>query len=426
MLSSPIKYLIEKYNHFLVLLAVFFIYSNLAHYVLSKDIVGVSLLHWGGLFFVGSLGLLLFTKQWECLDNSYLKWAIGFFMVTMIYGWFSVGLWGWYPERGEEEILMNILTIIYLFSFCVILHRTSAFELARKLVLVILLISVVINIYDFVTMDKNQFCKIIGRAAGLYKDPNNCGIVMIFGFILSIGIVPKSFRMLFTSFVLVGIMLTQSRGAILVFLLVVLILMAQDEYSRKYIASFLVGLSLFGLVGISLLSEDSKSTVYRFTENASTILDRFENLQSSSSKSRDNRLIVFQHYVSLWADSPLIGMGLGAAQYNKMREGTNHFISSHNQFLDLMVDFGLIGFFLLISLLGALLSFSRRVLFSREGSLFTLVFLLFTFTSHMMLEHYAMLFCYAMFYRLFLYEFAEKKYQNTFQKLMYPNSIAFN
>jgi len=392
-----------SYNHFLVILITVLFFSELAPYLYNKDFLSISLKHWAVINVFFAISLLVLNKQSiiPILSQGYFKWLFFFLILTLTWGWFSVALFGWYPEKGVDQFNAHILAILYLFSFAIILNKASAFRIARQLVLWIVILNVGINIYDFVSLNPEQFSHIPGRAAGMYGDPNNSSIVLCFGFVLTIGLVRPALKLPFTLWVFLGIILTQSRGGILVFLLIFSYYYFKKEYSRKSILKLGFIMLIVGTLITTYFLDTFQNEGQQLINNFDNLIERYDRVMNmiEGNSMTDVRVIVFQEYLEHWMQYPILGNGMGASYFYEIKELT-HTISSHNQFLNLMVDFGIFGFILLIVFLWVLLTYNQVFLFYPEGLLFLLLFLLFAFTSHNMLDHYSLLFIYPMFGRL--------------------------
>lgn len=397
-------------NHFLAIAATLLFFSELASYLFNKELLPISLTEWGIFFFAGAFLLLVFNKESinQNLSRSIFKWLFLLGVFVFIYGWYPIAIQGLFPEDATDEMNNYLLTILYLFSFGVILYQESAFLLARKTMVLIAILAVGINIYDFVSLNPAQFSHIIGRAGGLYRDPNNCGIVLTFTFLLTINIIKPSYKFIYALWLFLGIVLTQSRGGILVFLLIFSFYLFNRTFSLRSV--LVVGSSFIGIaiiLGFSLY-ESYKNDFLVILHYYDSMFARYHQLlgMETNSIKNDLRADIFMHYWNLWLEQPILGHGLGASVFHEYyldrEDGT---ISSHNQFLTFLVDFGIAGIVLIGTFLGSLLTFKKVLLYYKEAFLFSLVFLLFAFTSHNMFDHYSLLFIYILFGRLLQYKY---------------------
>lgn len=393
----------QIYNLFLAFLAPAVIFSDLALYINDKELYPITMKHWTVIMFGAAILLWGLNKKQiiPTLRSPLMRWLGLYFLVVIFGGIISIGFLGNFIEPATTQFNDHFLSILFLFAFIIIVFRESAFHFARKVMVGVLILSVFINIYDFIMLDENQFSFIMGRAAGLYGNPNAAGIALTFGFLVTIGIIPANYKFAFSSWVYLGIILTQSRGSILVFGIIFMILFFRGTYSRKSI--LLIGslaLSVGIVAGIYLFDKYKDEFLYKM-EGMTTMFERFNQLSSLKAQKleEDPRGDLALYYFDIWTNRALFGYGMGAAYFfadNSPERGS----SSHNQFLNLMVDFGLIGFFLIAFFLSSIISYDQQRHWYLECILFIMVFFLFSFTSHNMFDQYNLLFVYAMMGRL--------------------------
>ncbi len=398
------------FNHFLAVLVVLLFFSESASYLYHIKVMPISMTNWAFVLLANALLLLVLSENLlkTCFSRPIFKWLLAFLIVNCIWAWYPAAVAGNFQQQTIDQFNRCLLLVIYMFSFGIIFSRESAFVIARQTAFLVTIITVGINIFDFISLNPAQFSHIIGRAAGCFKDPNNCAIVLTFAFILTIGIVRPSLKFIYTLWVFLGIILTQSRGGILVFSLLFLLYLYNQTYSKKSI--LLVGsvfTALLVVVGFTLF-DSIKADLFKAMNSFENIFLRYNQLLTMHTESfgTDTRAQILSYYMNLWAQKPILGHGLGAANYYLFDEG-NHSVSSHNQFLFFMVELGLIGFPLLMVFLKSLVTYKQVFLCYKEALAFILVFLLFSFTSHVLFNLYSLFFLYIMFTR-----FLQYKYEN--------------
>lgn len=403
---------IKAYNHCLVFISVLLFFSEFALYTYEKEVSPISLKSWAFIMLGGALLLLALEakKIKPILNRPIFHWLGAFLIFTLIWGLKAVAIDGTYGEYAVEQVNRNILAVIYIFSFAIILYRESAFLLAQKLTVWVLLLSVIINIYDFIGLDQTQFSAIYGRAGGLYTDPNICATALTMGYILTISIIRPNWRFIYSMWLFLGILLTQSRGGILVFSLVLFLFYLKGRFSKKSVLVFgSVFLLCVSAIGLKLFN-DNKADFFSKLQAFDTMFERYEQLVNPQVKhvKEDSRMRILTIYLTLWLKNPLLGNGIGAANYYKKSEfvkGVNHKISSHNQLLNMMVDFGIIGFILFFSFLYALLIYNNTFFYTVESNVFLIAFVLFAMVSHTLLRDFYAFFVYAFIARLVQYEY---------------------
>jgi len=73
----------------------------------------------------------------------------------------------------------------------------------------------------------------VRNAAGFYFNSNLSGIVLCFGFLITVDIIWSNFKLAYALFVFLGIVLTQSRGGITIFAFLLLSTFFRNSYSLK-------------------------------------------------------------------------------------------------------------------------------------------------------------------------------------------------
>ncbi|MGA9853578.1 MAG: O-antigen ligase family protein [Gammaproteobacteria bacterium] len=238
-------------------------------------------------------------------------------------------------ERIRDVISLTVLLWIFL-----MMRDQIAF--LRKLVLAAVLLGVAINLVSVIYRNFIDPVKIVnaGRAAGFYINPNESATAIIAGMIISIGILSKPWRALFSSIVLVGVVVTYSREAILSWIIVVLAFCILGIVDWKkllfWLSVFMIIaiLIVFILIKINAFGELSAS---RYTTQIHRLL--FTN-GAQHGTSMAIRLTLLKESWELYLRHPLLGNGIGSTEHWGLP------YSTHNIYLYYMDDYGLIGLFL--------------------------------------------------------------------------------
>lgn len=233
---------------------------------------------------------------------------------------------------------MAILIISLLFFRDEHIARSATFA-----VLVVAIFSVVMNYADFLHLlgNKIQFSFVTGRAAGLYENPNISGQQLVLGMVLSVFLVPRKLRWWYCLFIATGVILTFSRGAILLWIVAVFGLAWGNVFSLpRKISVMAIGTSAV-LLSVTLVAGDWVN-VFKTVE-----LDRYLNTNTSSrigqsffdqnDFSSRTRLFVAEKGFSMLLEKPLFGWGIGSTQ-NPVTA-----IAPHNMYLLLGIEYGIPG-----------------------------------------------------------------------------------
>lgn len=405
-INQPNPYLIFFYK-VIVLFNGILLFGEVLNYNDIKDWTEMDIKYWTfiNLGFVGILVLLDFKNQLNNLQRPIFKWVALFLVVNCVWAYFTVVMFGNYPEKGADQFNQNMVAILNIFSLFIFIYHSSVFEYARKCVLWLGIFAVGMNVYDFLLFDPEQFGPILGRGAGFYYNATDSAFTLCFGFVLAKDLVPPPIRLLYVAWLGIGILVTQSRGGIGVFGLLVLYSFLSGKISMNSIFIFFLvgGLTLY--TGYHYGLKDYQKEIIEYTRSFDNIAKRIQLMLSSTSRAtEDDRVIVFREYVNLYKQKPILGNGLGAAVANEW-VGDTHAISSHNQFLNYMVDFGLMGMILVLYFIWCMLYYKGTFLLYPNGWIFLFMFLIFANSNHLMFNTPCFLFTYAMFGRLLTLEY---------------------
>lgn len=230
-------------------------------------------------------------------------------------------------------------------------------------------------------LDPGLFSKHPGRPAGLPENANVSAFLMIAAAsVLVDGKRSRGFNISVLVATGAGVLLTVSRGGMILFLLM---LLAHGSYSlltdkrplRTYLPTLAIGAACLVLaVGVtaSIISSDVGAFSYGGVQK------RIAHLKSGELVSSDDaRIVLARDYIGRILEAPILGHG--AAFTHSLPKGP------HNQFLLEWVDLGALGLGSYVAFLasGLALFFRRR---SRNGVTLMVVVIGFSFLSHTLLE----------------------------------------
>ena len=222
-----------------------------------------------------------------------------------------------------------------------------------------------------------------GRYAGFYLNPNAAGFVCITGYSLCFALKEKKLKLIFQVLFTVSGLLTFSRTFILAWVLINLLSLRIDI---KNIKVFFVGISLaiFALTFGELLNLNG----LRFKQYQAV----FESNKSASALQEGSRTETWAIFYDEIYESLVIGNGFG-----KFQGGGAHGLGTHNTYLLIIGEAGVIPFMLFILFIFFLLIKSNK-LFKQNPSLLLLSISLslYLLTSHNYFDSYFKL-CITMF-----------------------------
>lgn len=261
--------------------------------------------------------------------------------------------------KSHVVIMALIVSLIFLF-------QTKKDQNAIRLaVTTVVLLSVCCNIIDFIINDPTVFSKVDGRAAGLYINPNISSQMIVAGMVISISALPKRLRLAFCLFAAIGVLLTFSRGGIIGWCVATYLLIIQDYLKINRII-LISSLTLLIIVFFALqLGYIKVGNQINLSQNA------VSRLQFQQDASAFERIELISIGLKEFSESPFLGGDVGS----KTLEGAG--ANPHNQYILLLVQQGILGFMLFITLL--FLIWKRG---HRTAKLLVTILALFSIFSH--------------------------------------------
>lgn len=335
-------------------------------------------------FGIFSMPILLFQNAY--LPSLLIGWSILFILISVLS---LIGLFNWHINYfvAFQEIRNRISSILFLFLMFTIFSKYKLIQLwTRKAILISVLIAVINNIYDF--FHPLIFSSLnVGRPAGFYINPNQSGAALVLGLIFSIGILKPKYRVPFVFIVGVGVLLTLSRGALVGLIIVVLLLLKTAIISWRQLLRISIGLGVISLAVAfykgNLLTTLSDTNIF-YNYGLSSRLE-WLNDPTKMDSSDSLRFRVIQLAWNLFSQHPLLGQGIGSTL------DWSESVSTHNIYLYFMADHGIVGAFIVPTLL---LSVTRRARGEAKhiGLLFSAFILIWGLFSHNVLgERYILI-----------------------------------
>jgi O-antigen ligase len=332
------------YQRVLAISAVLIFFTNLSTYHFVSETSLIPPYYWIILF--GVIGLpLYFSGSFFrlAMQSLMVRWCYGFLMITGVWLLFQ-------PLQSSkvvwQEFSIRLLSIVFMLLMLSVFSTEDAQRWTRRSILFVVLIVIALNIYEL--FNPLTFSLVLGRSAAFYRNPNQCGMALIIGMIFSIGVLPQRYRIIYSLLVALGVFLTFSRAAILGWSISMIAFLVTREISLK--RSWLLGVGgtvilIFALIPWwdDLIYQLNNAGV--LNSNVVARFEWFKNPTLSDSSASDRQQVLEVAWQKL-ADSPIVGQGVGASQ-NLLLVENDMEISSHNQYLNLMVDHGVMGLLIL-------------------------------------------------------------------------------
>lgn len=320
---------------------------------------------------IAGVAILLAPRRPEPLLRSPLAaWLVFYFALTTVWAFWMNG-----TGLPLQILYDRYRSIAFLTACAILLGVPRAWRAAAVAVIAAVVLASALNLAEFARLvrfdiDVPGLERTAGRSAGLYVNPNESGVAITFGVALAITVVPRRLRVPLLVISGLGVLVTFSRGAMACFVLLCLWLLWKQAVGR-----LAVGLAAALLVGLFVrfsTAAPSLETVGLLNDNT------VARLQMAKDDSGRGRLA--GKAWRLFQRAPLTGNGIGSTV------AWDEPVSSHNQYLNLAADHGVLGLLAFPALALALVLTGRRL------AAFVPVLLLAGFFSHNLLEHrYALL-----------------------------------
>lgn len=363
-------------------------FSNLPLYVGTFVFPPLQPLHWIIALLVPTLIVLLG-------DGRLAQRPLTFPAVLAAYACLCLA---WYVGQGGGDLTVlrqRILGLIFC-SACYLVFTTSenALRTAQKTTIAVVIGSVLLNFYDishpYVLIPSYSEFATVGRAAGLFINPNQAGTALVLGLVLSIRLVPMRWRVAYLVFVAAGVTVTLSRSAMLSFV-VACFGLAVGRHRLLTLRQILYALAVGAVAAWATWLVVAAEIEQRFNIDPAVFADRVLWILDPSGRSdfsQTERLQLLQRGLEQFLASPLWGNGIGSTELWAERTST------HNLYVMLASDFGMLGLFMLPGIVFAAVgSIPSRV---REVTVGGLVILVYGLFSHNVLGEFYVLISIAM------------------------------
>ncbi|TPG20631.1 O-antigen ligase family protein [Variovorax guangxiensis] len=289
--------------------------------------------------FVGTVVLFLpKLNLGRIIKNPLFIWMLFYFILSAISATFNYN-----SGFSEADFFKVISTCLYISAAWLVYSQTDEFNKFWVAILwVALLLSVASICVDYSQAGGSIFSAaglgIEGRAAGLYLNPTIAAqtVSLILLCIFQRGARKTNF--IASAIALIGITLTFSRGGLVAYVLVLVIVMWQRHHSRWLLLFFSV-LFIAVVVGSDWLFEAVSSVISPENSNTAQRLSWAFGKASSDYIAEDARGQALSFGWDRFAEAPFIGGGIGFMSSWTTGVGT------HNMILRNLVDYGLLGVF---------------------------------------------------------------------------------
>jgi hypothetical protein len=283
------------------------------------------------LAFIGAAAALALVRprnQLVLLGSPLLAWILFFFLMTTLWA-----LWMRNNPVCWQEVHTRYRSVAFLAAFAIIFDSPRARHAAAVAIAVAIACASVLNVAELVGAiefpHEDDLIRIAGRSAGLYVNPNGSGFAIVLGLAVALRSLAPRWRGALLVIGAVGVLTTFSRGALVSFALLATILVVRREVPIWPLAASVVSAGIL----FAMQTDSALASLHQAHLVNDSTLARLRFAHDDSGRA-DLALKAFRMFL----DSPLVGKGLGATM--GWEDVDN---SSHNQFLNLAGDHGIIG-----------------------------------------------------------------------------------
>ena len=274
------------------------------------------------IFFVFCLTLIIYFSSIKNWDSTYTKEGLKFFIAYCVFGFFF-GVTAKVTLQRAKNI--NIIWILYILIF--LLFSLHLFLLQG------------FSLYRFTLPGDNS-----ARTTALFLFFTFCGLN---SFLLFKSVTTKLFLVSLSILCVFIAIISSSRSAIVVFLLVLFFyllfqsIQSKDSFHKKSLIYFLSVLILFcGLIWFLAMHKIKKERILSATQIPGQIIAYIFNNDQESYKNIV-RLPMWNNAITKFKENPLFGAGYGSEYYNEIIN--KKFIHPHSVFFQFMAETGIIG-----------------------------------------------------------------------------------
>lgn len=325
-----------------------FYYSYFHLFLWDKVGVGIKPVEWYVLTL--ALGVAVYLKRFQLICRGWgatrlIAWAA----CLLFYAGVSCVTISGGEERALEALFSLGESLVLMVLFVVLFQYEKAHHAGGWAVLVAVVVGVITNVVEFGARGLIVLSAVPGRSAGFYENANMSGNYLVMGMALSLWMLPKQWRSFYCLLVALGVFVTFSRSSLMMWALAMVLVAwfrgfhVRRAFSVSVVAMFLIvaGATLVEGRWGSYLS-DMGLGEYLDANTSARIAGSFVEQADHSSR---ERALVARRGFERFLDAPVFGNGIGAAT----SPGTG--VSTHNQYLHMAVEFGLIGALLLIAVI---------------------------------------------------------------------------
>jgi O-antigen ligase len=328
------------YQSFLASISVFVFFTNLDSYLFDIGVGPKPLLL---IFAFGLLALPLLLSDFSRIQNIPASIIIGcgiYIAISLISFLLSN------QSEAIHEILQARLRSVFFFVLMIFIFSgcKNVQQLAQIAIVVVLIMNIINNINELANPSIFGGLNDSGRPAGFYVNPNRTSFIFVIGTLLCITLFPIGLRFAFIILSIFGMMLTFSRGGLLIMPIVIIIFVIFKILPKSQVLITVATISIF-FTQFGISGNLTNFLIYQaldmgVDQNVIVRLQTFIDPSSSAGNDDTSRLDIIPFALQKFSQQPFFGYGIGHTEEWGQ-------IVPHNTYLVFMIEHGFLGVFLL-------------------------------------------------------------------------------
>lgn len=294
------------------------------------------------LLFAAAVGLVLIEPRAPLppLRSPFTLWLLAYFVVSTTWA-----LWMSSSMVAKEALDTRYRSVGYVVALVVVFAAPAARRMAVLAMAAAVVFASLLNVAELlrIVQFEQDPLRVVGRSAGLYSNPNTAGMTIVLGTAIVIPRIPRYLHLPFVALAGLGVVTTFSRGAQVTFAVLVCVMIARGQLKVNPFAIAIAGI-VMAAIALSLQTEE----VFAFLRSRELVNERtLLRLQFAADDS--GRTSLAMKAWRMFLSAPVLGKGLASTLDWDVPAN-----STHNQFLALAGEHGILGL-LLFPALGAAL-----------------------------------------------------------------------
>ncbi|OLT64386.1 hypothetical protein BI334_04515 [Moorena producens 3L] len=332
------------YNILLSVASFAIFFTGIDNYLHNADIVNIIPLWFIAVFCLATLFLLILKIKINYKSTYLITWC-GVFLVISIGSFFLSSQ----SSIAFQALETRVLSMIFVLIMLVILSQNSLVQTcAIWTILFAVLLGIANNIYE-IFYPEAFYWDDVGRSAGFYLDPNDSAGTLTLGMLFTVDLFKPKYRIIFVILVGLGVFSTFSRGGILGWIISVITLIIFNVIPQyKLVKAFLVIGVLLVVIGNQLtffLDNNYQVNNLEFLHGEAQKRIEIFTTGSTEDNAAQERFQLAKYAWDYFSEKPLLGNGIGATEEWELE------LNSHNMYLSLLAEHGIIGIFIIPSLI---------------------------------------------------------------------------